>query len=439
MIESIKRAVLLLEDGSTWEGYIPGAFSLEGALEGTLEGTFGEVVFNTSMCGYEEILTDPSYAGQIVVMTFPHIGNYGITLEDQESSSIHVKGLVVRELTQVPYPPRGKESLMQFMEKNGVPILAGVNTRALVKHLRNYGVMRGRVVVVNSILKKYLEELQSLPDIMSFNWVQEVSTKSIKHYSSGQPRIVVYDFGCKNGILKKLKDLGCEVILVPANTSAFKAMKLNPDGILLSNGPGNPSALISIVSQIKLLIKKNIPILGICLGHQLLALAFGGKTYKLKFGHRGANHPVKDITTGKVLITSHNHGYAVSQEDLPPELKPTFINLYDKTLEGFCHVSHPIMAVQFHPEGNPGPNDALYLFNDWIELVKETANKTASIAATDTDKSKEAVKAKVPVKDKVFINPTMSMESVVHSILLQTYFQYMQEERANIEKYAKTN
>lgn len=358
----VTNTVLLLEDGSTWAGTAQGVFSFN--------GLFGEVVFNTSMCGYEEILTDPSYAGQIVVMSYPHIGNYGITLEDQESPRVHLKGLVVRSLTEVPSSHRSRESLTMFLDKAGVPIVGGVDTRGLVKHLRSRGVMKGRFVAANNMEPACIEELCSLPDIMAFDWVREVTVSSPKHISTGWPRIVVYDFGCKDGILRELQGLGCEVIVVPAYTSAQDTLEYEPNGVLLSNGPGDPAVLDSIVEELKLLIEKKIPLFGICLGHQLLARALGGKTYKLKFGHRGGNHPVKDLKSGKILITSHNHGYSVSAESLTGEIEPTFINLYDQTLEGFRHLTLPIMSVQFHPEGAPGPRDALYLFEEWLEIVK---------------------------------------------------------------------
>lgn len=359
----MENAVLLLEDGSTWTGVVQGVFCYD--------SVFGEVVFNTSMCGYEEILTDPSYAGQIVVMSSSHIGNYGITLEDQESKRVHVKGLIVRELSSIYSSPRGRESLAKFMENNGAPILSGVDTRALVKHLRNNGVMKGRIIAKTEGIENHLKELCSLPDVMAFDWVREVTTGTARHCSTGWPRIVVYDFGCKDGILRELAGLGCEVVLVPAHTKAQTALSYDPHGILLSNGPGDPSVLTTIVNEIKVFVEKTVPLFGICLGHQLLARALGAKTYKLKFGHRGANHPVKDLKNGKILITSHNHGYAVDANSLPQEVEPTFINLYDKTLEGFRHTTLPVLSVQFHPEGSPGPRDALYIFQEWVDMVKQ--------------------------------------------------------------------
>ena len=366
--DNVTNAVLLLEDGSAWAGVVQGAFCFD--------WVFGEVVFNTSMCGYEEILTDPSYAGQIVVMSAPHIGNYGITLEDQESQRVHTKGLIVRELSTIYSSPRGRESLTKLMESNEVPILSGVDTRSLVKHLRNNGVMKGRIIIQTNTIQHHLLELQSYPDVMAFDWVKEVTIAEARHCGTGWPRIVVYDFGCKDGILRSLQGLGCEVVLVPAHTKAENALAYDPHGILLSNGPGDPSVLTTIVNEIKVFIEKKMPLFGICLGHQLLAMALGAKTYKLKFGHRGSNHPVKDLKSGKVLITSHNHGYAVKADSLPEDVEPTFVNLYDQTLEGFRHKTLPLLSVKFHPEGSPGPRDALYLFQEWVDTVKNV--KTVS-------------------------------------------------------------
>jgi len=352
--------ILLLEDGAAWEGKTFGA---------TGEG-FGEAVFNTAFSGYQEVLTDPSYAGQIVVMSIPHLGNYGVNPEDMESSRCYLRGFVVKDVSAITSNWRSEKSLDAFLKEQHVIGLADVDTRGIVKHLRERGAMRAALSSNPKDQKKLLEQVKASPSMIGANFMKEVSLPKIEHHEGKGERVVLYDFGLKQNILKNLLDEGFEVYVVPAYTKAEEVLKLNPKGIVFSNGPGDPDALGEIVQNIRELMKANLPTLGICLGNQLMAQAMGAKTYKLKFGHRGVNHPVKNLETGEVAITSHNHGFAIDAKSLTSDLVPMYIDLYDQTLEGFRHKNRPWIAVQFHPEAAPGPHDAAPIFQEFKKLVK---------------------------------------------------------------------
>ena len=377
----MNSAILALEDGTVFEG----------ASFGAPRVSQGEVVFNTAITGYQEIFTDPSYSGQIVVLTNPEIGNYGANEYDQESKRPYIEGLVVRELSSVASNWRSEETAGEFLEQNGIPIAAEVDTRALVRHLRSRGVMRGVLSVGGGDPKALVERARQAPSMAGLDLATRVSTAA--SYSWDQPvagcspsdhlaaqvephcHVVAYDFGIKRNILRRLVHVGARVTVVPALTTAEDVLALNPDGVFLSNGPGDPEPLQFQAQQVRKLIGKK-PIFGICLGHQILGLAVGGKTYKLKFGHRGANHPVLNQVTQKVEITSHNHGFAVDPDSLKDsEVDLTHINLNDQTLEGFRHRSEPVFCVQYHPEAAPGPHDSHYLFDDFMKLIQEFKKK----------------------------------------------------------------
>lgn len=358
-----RKAVLYLEDGRLFQGV---------GFGGDKE-TIGEVVFNTSMTGYQEILTDPSYAGQIVVMTQPEIGNYGVNVEDEESFRPFVEGFIVRECSPIFSNWRGEKTLDDYLRENSIVGMSGTDTRALVRHIRGVGAMRGIISTTDfdpeSLSKKVLE----FPTMEGCDYVRAVTAEEAYSWPVPEPlfHVVAYDFGIKRNILRCLGARGCKLTVVPATTSAQDVLDLNPDGIFLSNGPGDPEPLQYIVTNIKELIQKK-PVFGICLGHQLLALAFEGKTYKLKFGHRGGNQPVKNLVTHKVEITSHNHGFTVDADSLKEsEIQLTHLNLNDQTLEGFRHRYLPVFSVQYHPEAAPGPHDSLYLFDDFIRMMQE--------------------------------------------------------------------
>ncbi len=361
----IKPAVLLLEDGTRFDGI---SFGASGE-------SFGEVVFNTSMAGYQEILTDPSYHGQIVTMTYPMIGNYGINDEDVESVKPWVKGFVVREYSKLHSNWRSTGTLDDYLKKNNIVGIEGVDTRKITRHTRDKGAMRGVISSVDLDTESLLGKLKQYPGLVGIDLVQEVTTKEKYVWpgsENGPFNVVAYDFGIKYNILRELALRGCKLTVVPAQTSAEDVLAMNPDGVFLSNGPGDPAAVVYAVENIKKILVTNKPVFGICLGHQLLGLALGGKTYKLKFGHRGGNQPVKDLLTGKVEITSQNHGFCVDIDSLPKgDIDISHINLNDHTVEGLRHKQKPMFCVQYHPEASPGPNDAKYLFDRFIALMKK--------------------------------------------------------------------
>ena len=355
-------AWLVLEDGSSFQGT---SFGANG------EG-HGEVVFNTSMTGYQEILTDPSYAGQIVMLTYPLIGNYGINPETVESKKIQVRGLIVREDCDLPSHWNSEATVAQFLASQGVSGISGVDTRAVTRRLRSSGVMMG--IITRDDPQSALKRLASLPSYGSVNYVSEVSTPSPYTWDPTETptsyNIVALDYGLKYNILRILNKLGCRVTVIPADTSAEDILQIDPDGLLLSPGPGDPALLGQISETVRALVGVK-PIMGICLGNQMLGKAFGGKTFKLKFGHRGANHPVKDLVTGRVHITAQNHGYALDADSLPPSLEVSHLNLNDETVEGLTHRDYPIVSIQYHSEASPGPLDNVYLFQRFLDIVKD--------------------------------------------------------------------
>ncbi len=359
-----KQAILVLEDGRTFRGRSYGA-------EGE---TFGEMVFNTSMTGYQEILTDPSYAGQLVCMTYPLIGNYGVNEEDVESKRPWVEGFVVKESSPIVSNWRSTESLDSYLKRHKIVGIEHIDTRALVRHIRDKGAMRAAVSSVDldeeSLLKRVLES----PEMKNRELASTVTTDKVFEFEAvGEEKfhVVCYDFGVKTNSLRNFAKEGCRITVVPSETSAEEVLKLKPDGIFLSNGPGDPASMQNVIEQIKKLTEKNLPMFGICLGHQILGQTFGGKTYKLKFGHRGGNQPIKDLKSGMVEITSHNHGFAIDAESLPDDVEITHINLNDETVAGIQHKSLPVFSVQYHPEAAPGPHDAEYHFKRFIDLMSE--------------------------------------------------------------------
>jgi len=388
----VSKAILALEDGTIFKGQAFGA----------TESVAGEVCFNTSMTGYQEILTDPSYKGQIVTMTYPLIGNYGVNDQDVESYQTHTSGFVIRELSPVVSNYRSDCSLNEYMVKNNIPGIQGIDTRALTKKLRVRGSMNGYLTTKQDVSEEEaLEKARNWPGLIGIDFVKEVTHKSAfewdqqdqvsaafrlphgpteldgriqrKDLPAAEIPIVAYDFGVKYNILRMLRQQGFKVIVLPANTPAEEALRYNPAGIFLSNGPGDPSAVSYAAQAVAELIKKGLPIFGICLGHQILSLAMGGKTSKLKFGHRGANHPVKDLDSGRVEITSQNHGFTVDADSLPSEVTVNRINLNDQTVEGLRHKSKPVYCVQYHPEASPGPHDSSNMFNEFRQLVEKHA------------------------------------------------------------------
>jgi len=370
------KAILVLEDGRTFNG---ASFGADGE-------TFGEMVFNTSMSGYQEILTDPSYAGQIVCMTYPLIGNYGVNESDVESRRPWVEGFVVREASRIASNWRSTESLDEYLKRNSIVGIEHIDTRALVRHIRDKGAMRAGISTIETNPQTLLAKILASPEMAnrelasfvtaedSYVYAQSAETQSqIPNPKSQieQFHIVAFDFGVKTNSLREFSKFGCRVTVVPADTAASDVMALKPDGIFLSNGPGDPASMTKVIDEIKKLAETETPIFGICLGHQLIGSAFGGETYKLKFGHRGGNQPIKDLTTGKIEITSHNHGFAVDAGSLPPEVEVTHVNLNDNTVAGLRHKTLPVFSVQYHPESAPGPHDSEYLFERFVELMSK--------------------------------------------------------------------
>ncbi len=372
------KALLALSDGRVFEGR---SFGATGEV-------VGELVFNTSMTGYQEILTDPSYEGQMVVMTYPLIGNYGLNSEDFESAKPWARGFVVKENSYVPVNWRSEMSLDQFLKRYGIVGIEGVDTRAITVHIRDKGAQEAVISTTDLDHESLVNKARQSSGLVGKDLVKNVTCSekyfwtennwnlgygyAKKNSSSLKFKVVAYDFGVKKNILRMLVQHGCEVTVGPAYTSASDVLSLNPDGIFLSNGPGDPAGLPSIIENIKQLINKK-PIFGICLGHQILCLALGAKSFKLQFGHRGGNQPVIDLKNRKVEITCQNHGFSIRKDSLPEVLEPTHINLNDKTLEGIRHKTLPVFSVQYHPESSPGPHDAGYLFKNFIKLIKDTA------------------------------------------------------------------
>jgi carbamoyl-phosphate synthase small subunit len=371
----LESAILALEDGTVFEGRNFGA-PVERA---------GEVVFNTALTGYQEIFTDPSYAGQIVILTNPQIGNYGTNADDEEATHPYIEGLVVREFSPMASNWRSDQEARAYLEKHNIPVVSELDTRALVRHLRTRGVMRGVLSATERDAAKLVEKARKIPTMAGLDLASRVSTPSAYEWThpvdacspsqdigrAPEPRyhVVAYDYGIKRNILRRLVQVGCRVTVVPSLTSAEDVLALKPDGVFLSNGPGDPEPLQAQIVNVRKLIGKT-PIFGICLGQQILGLAFGGKTYKLKFGHRGANHPVLNQLTQRVEITSHNHGFAVDRDSLnSSDVEFTHVNLNDETLEGFRHRRYPVFSVQYHPEAAPGPHDSLYLFDDFVKMM----------------------------------------------------------------------
>jgi carbamoyl-phosphate synthase small subunit len=359
---------LLLEDGTLFRG----------RLEGAIAPAVAEVVFTTNMTGYQEVYSDPSYQSQIVVMTAPMIGNYGINTEDPESASPQIAGVVLRELSRNHSNWRASGDLRSWLAAANVPILEGVDTRRLTRHLRSVGVMRGVIGHGDVPDDQARAALEACPSMEGLDLASRVTTRA--EYSWGDPRasthIIAYDFGIKRNILRLFEEEGCRVTVVPATTPAAEVLERSPDGVFLSNGPGDPAAVTYAPEMIRGIASAGVPIFGICLGHQLLGLTFGGETVKMSYGHRGGNHPVKELSTGRVLITSQNHGFAVRGDEsgVPgaPSLEVTHVNLNDGTVEGLKHREHPVFAVQYHPEAAPGPHDARPLFHEFMYTVRKT-------------------------------------------------------------------
>jgi carbamoyl-phosphate synthase small subunit len=373
------NAVLALEDG-TW---------FQGTAAGCPGETSGEVVFNTSMTGYQEVLTDPSYAGQIVTMTAPQIGNYGVSGQDAESQAPQVAGFVMRENSPIASNWRADMTLREYLTRHGIVAIADIDTRALTRLLRSGGVMRGVIATGTVDPVELVERARAIPKMEGADLVRDVTCAEPyiwraatleeagefgvppERRASRTRRIAAYDFGIKHNILRRLTLHNCDVHVFPAGTPASDLLAIEPDGVFLSNGPGDPAALPYAVENVRTLVDADVPMFGICLGHQVMGLALGGSTYKLKFGHRGANHPVKYLDTGRVEITSQNHGFAVDPDSLPGHVQVTHLNLYDGTVEGLRHAGKPVFSVQYHPEAAPGPHDADYLFRQFLDEIEK--------------------------------------------------------------------
>jgi carbamoyl-phosphate synthase small subunit len=373
----VERAILALEDGHFFYGY---AFSGFNQKE-----TGGEVIFNTSMTGYQEILTDPSYKGQIVVMTPSEVGNYGTNDEDIESEKVHVNGFVIKDLSKIASNWRAKKTLQEYLEENNVIGIYGIDTRALVRIIRKYGVMKGYIGIGDISPSEAVKKARNIPDISELDLVSKVSKGKVYKWNEGswewpngykkitdfKYKVAVLDLGVKRNILRLLADRKLDLTVYPHNTSADEILKTNPDGIFISNGPGDPAILHYQIKEIEKIINSDIPVFAICLGHQLISWAIGGKTYKLEFGHHGGNHPVKNLKTGKVEITAQNHNYATDPDSLPNNVEITHINLNDNTIEGMRLTDRPVFSIQYHPESSPGPHDSLYIFDDFVKLIEE--------------------------------------------------------------------
>ena len=374
-VNSEVPALLALEDGTVFRGTSIGAFG----------SATGEVVFNTSMTGYQEILTDPSYTKQIITLTYPHIGNTGTNEEDFESDKVWAEGLVVRDTPTVLSNFRSQSSFTDFLRTENVIAIAKIDTRELTRLIRERGAMAGCIVAgTGSREGDAVEQAAKFPGLLGNDLVMEVTRQSEIQWTEGgwdleqgyrksggtQFRVVTYDFGVKRNMLRLLVDRGCDVVVVPASTTATQTLSHQPDGVFLSNGPGDPGPCTYAIETIRNLLEEGIPVFGICLGYQLLALASGAKTVKMKYGHHGANHPVKDLETSRVLITSQNHGFCVEESSLPPELEVTHVSLFDETLQGIAHKEKPAFGFQGHPEASPGPQDCRYLFDRFVELMK---------------------------------------------------------------------
>ena len=387
-----RPATLALEDGRLFNGRAAGAITRRG----------GEVVFNTSLTGYQEVFTDPSYAGQIVCLTYPHIGNVGANLEDEESARPYIESLIVREFSQLSSNWRSSESAQLYLNRHKIPVIWDIDTRALVRHIRNVGALRGMVSTDETPSDQLVFEAKQLPKMAGqelasqvtcgkpYGWDQGSVEVAISPWSEQMPesdaksdtnrhRVLAFDYGIKQNILRLLVDHHCDVWVVPAQTSAEDVLALKPDGIFLSNGPGDPEPIGYAIETIRKMIGK-VPVFGICLGHQLCGLALGGKTFKLKFGHHGSNHPVKNLLTEQVEITAQNHGFAVDPDSLPSrDVEITHVNLNDHTNEGMRHKKAPLFSVQYHPEASPGPHDSRYLFAQFTDMMKEWRQQGSSL------------------------------------------------------------